>query len=310
MGFRLVGQECVDIDECKEFQFCHEDNHCTNTVGSYSCGCWHGYKSLQNSCSDIDECSNHKICPVNSVCENHAGSYNCQCDTGFQGSLCEDIDECYLAKSCHTNATCSNKPGSYFCSCNLGFYGDGKTCELGQCDDRMCPYDQECVSATTNQCKCKKGLKYNKEDELCEDVDECLNAICKHNSFCVNSEGSYTCTCNSGYFNNGKTCQKACSDDMCPLNEVCVSTKSMDCQCGDGFERDESDVCADIDECYADGDTCGENAECSNTEGGFECNCIHGYFGDGRACFRGSCSDLNCPSIKNQKCTLPTKLDC
>ena len=96
MGFRLVEQECIDIDECKEFQFCHADNHCTNTVGSYSCGCWHGYENDGIGCTDIDECSDKNICPSNSVCQNSIGNYSCQCNDGFDGFLCEDYDECTL----------------------------------------------------------------------------------------------------------------------------------------------------------------------------------------------------------------------
>ena len=40
------------------------------------------------------------------------------------------------------------------------------------------------------------------------DVDECKAAIkpCHADATCTNSVGSYTCTCNSGYLGDGKTC--------------------------------------------------------------------------------------------------------
>ena len=41
--------------------------------------------------------------------------------------------------------------------------------------------------------------------EFCIDVDECSEsisplAICPRGSRCINTNGSYTCTCNAGYF--------------------------------------------------------------------------------------------------------------
>ena len=142
MGFTLTRQTCTDIDECYEFRgLCEGKLHCTNTVGSYICGCWQGFETIMTSdwdlmirvpdCVDIDECSKWRICPGNSVCENTAGNYSCNCKTGFQGPLCEDIDECTLIGRCHVNATCSNSQGSFKCGCKQGYHGDGKTCQEG-----------------------------------------------------------------------------------------------------------------------------------------------------------------------------------
>ena len=40
------------------------------------------------------------------------------------------------------------------------------------------------------------------------DMDECTNNIddCHLNATCYNNDGSYKCTCNSGYTGNGRTC--------------------------------------------------------------------------------------------------------
>ena len=39
---------------------------------------------------------------------------------------------------------------------------------------------------------------------------------------------------------------------------------------------------ADINECEADTHNCHDNAECSNTDGNYTCECARGYDGDGR----------------------------
>ena len=38
------------------------------------------------------------------------------------------------------------------------------------------------------------------------DIDECLADPCDKNSACTNSDGSFTCTCNTGYNGDGISC--------------------------------------------------------------------------------------------------------
>ena len=40
-------------------------------------------------------------------------------------------------------------------------------------------------------------------------------------------------------------------------------------------------IIIDVNECEAGTHTCDENAECTNTEGSFDCACRSSYFGDG-----------------------------
>ena len=42
--------------------------------------------------------------------------------------------------------------------------------------------------------------------------------------------------------------------------------------------------CDDVDECTSGEHTCDLNAECTNTEGGFSCECLDGFIGDGASC--------------------------
>ena len=83
MGFTLERQKCQDIDECLEFPgLCRFNVHCTNTIGSYSCGCWHGYEITESGCEDIDECSSTLLhnCHDKATCTNFPSNFNCTCN--------------------------------------------------------------------------------------------------------------------------------------------------------------------------------------------------------------------------------------
>ena len=237
-----------------------------------------------SGCRDIDECNKLATCPDNSFCLNTPGNYSCECFTGFEGRLCTDIDECSMVGQCHSNATCSNSAGSFECSCNTGHHGNGISCVLGDCDDNSCPYNNaKCTSPTTDKCDCKKGFMFNDDINICEDIKECLvGNECHANATCDDSEGSYSCNCNIGFIGDGKMCQEgSCTEDICPLNQECVSPTTHDCQCKNGFERNETDFCVDTDECTSNKNNCDKKALCENTIGGYDCFCNTGYTGNG-----------------------------
>ena len=81
------------------------------------------------------------------------------------------------------------------------------------------------------------------------DINECIVGTdnCHDNATCTNTDGSFTCTCNTGFS-------------------------------GDGV------ICTDINECTAGTDNCHTNALCTNTIGSFSCQCNIGYSGDGVNC--------------------------
>ena len=61
----------------------------------------------------------------------------------------------------------------------------------------------------------------------CSDVNECVvgTDLCSLNAGCSNTEGSYSCSCDSGYSGNGSTCDDvddcATSVDNCDANATC-----------------------------------------------------------------------------------------
>ena len=170
------------------------------------------------------------------------------------------------------------------CLCNDGFFGNGTNCFNGTCTDDLCPDNEQCVSASTFDCQCKKGFtRYDAGS--CVDEDECSNseANCNKNADCFNTEGSYTCSCKQGYFGDGMSCLYGqCLDVNCPQNMTCVSPTTSDCKCKSGFTIDpKSENCVDIDECQVD---CGTNFDCINTLGSYKCICKTGFYQDGRNC--------------------------
>lgn len=89
-----------------------------------------------------------------------------------------DVNEC-LTNNGGCSQNCTNANGSYFCSCRAGY-------ELSK-DEYSC---------TGKGCM---WCLYFKSPVLL-DINECLrnNGGCSQN--CTNSNGSYLCSCKSGYY--------------------------------------------------------------------------------------------------------------
>uniref|UniRef100_A0A915B249 Nidogen-1 n=1 Tax=Parascaris univalens TaxID=6257 RepID=A0A915B249_PARUN len=79
---------------------------------------------------------------------------------------------------------------------------------------------------------------------------------------------------------------------VCTLpNMFCTAVEpSYRCECERGFQAQPDASthlgwkCVDLDECQRGDHTCGQNAVCTNTDGGFDCKCRSGYQGDGHRC--------------------------
>ncbi|XP_029972855.1 thrombomodulin-like [Salarias fasciatus] len=91
--------------------------------------------------------------------------------------------------------TCKDVKGGYTCSCFNGYIQDSKDpqrCVL-HCAQQSCP--AMCERNTGDSCYCPDGFVLS--GKLCVDIDECHMGFCDQN--CINSPGSYVCSCRKGY---------------------------------------------------------------------------------------------------------------
>ena len=100
---------------------------------------------------------------------------------------------------------------------------------------------------------------------LYTDINECDMNLCSGSADCNNTEGSYTCQCQSGFSGDGFTCSgKSPQANHFP----CISAPNS----------------PDINECMEGTDGCNDNATCMNIMGSYFCLCLPGYSGDGMTC--------------------------
>ena len=171
-----------------------------------------------------------------STCNDNEGSYTCPCKTGYEHAedsdiVCINIDECTTTDdakkhNCDGEAKCTDTEGSFTCGCNTGYSGsgiNGDCKDIDECDDsNFNPYisggglcqeaTQQCKNNVGSyECECKTGFEWRDpaadwSSNECIDIDECNpkstanHELCEANSLCVNTIGSYKCSCNLGYY--------------------------------------------------------------------------------------------------------------
>ena len=200
-----------------------------------------------------------------------------RCQVGFEpgtSGTCVDIDECSYSDACALGQRCENTMGSFRCAS-----------------------------------QCEVGLQLDPATNRCTDVDECALGIasCFGGRACINTVGSYRCSCPAGFSLNAAS--RACEDvdecadagaNTCGIDSECQNSQgSYRCVCKPGFILTNG-VCADIDECSEIATICQQR--CTNLWGSYRCHCQPGYrlSSDARTCIDvDECSDYDDLCIGN-----------
>ncbi|XP_019638459.1 PREDICTED: neurogenic locus notch homolog protein 1-like [Branchiostoma belcheri] len=146
------------------------------------------------------------------------------------------------------------------------------------------------IAAEWRDILCSDSTRFFCQITMETDVDECTDGShnCHQQATCTNTNGGFTCACNSGYSGNGVNCTDVdeCAEDSdnCHLQATCTNTDGgFTCACNSGYNGN-GVTCTDADECTDGSHNCHQQATCTNTDGGFTCACNSGYNGDGVNC--------------------------
>ncbi|XP_017066756.1 uncharacterized protein LOC108104917 isoform X2 [Drosophila eugracilis] len=225
-----IGLRLVEDYTCLAENLCEVNNNgceqiCLTARGG-ACSCRDGYRLSADgkSCEDVDECL-VKNGGCQQVCRNLPGTHACACERGYElgedKKTCQDVDECAGLLSGGCTHECINKAGTFECGCPLGYIlnEDERSCRPAIVG---CPPGTQRSAEGCSPIECSPGFILGSDDK-CVDIDECLknNGGCSNR--CLNTEGSYECSCPPGY--KLESDQKTCQDiDECAQNKTSCAT--------------------------------------------------------------------------------------
>ncbi|XP_033823174.1 fibulin-2 [Periophthalmus magnuspinnatus] len=291
-------QEEDGLDHCQVYagQLCQHT--CTNTYGSYRCGCHQGY-SLQpdgHSCTPESPDEDNRVTEDDGYFETSTTKTSTTTSTSpVYFNPCED-------RRC--GQKCSVVGGRALCSCLPGFslMTDGRTCQAVDAGQHCRRDSQGSLVCVT----CAPGRQLN--NGRCEDIDECKLQThnCGGSFVCENTPGSFRCRpklkCITGFTQDphGNCIDiNECSGrtDPCSPGSHCINTVgSYTCQkkritCSRGYHANaQGDACVDVDECQVGSHHCGAAQICHNVPGSYRCECQTGYQYDA---LRKICNDVD-----------------
>ena len=104
-------------------------------------------------------------------------------------------------------ATCTDTIGSFDCTCNSGFEGNGVNCTSMYASLKICCVKFNKLTITADSCVYCAVIQTLFSS--CSDINECeLSSLndCDGNADCIDTIGSYNCSCNPGYEGDGFNC--------------------------------------------------------------------------------------------------------
>ncbi|XP_028404226.1 uncharacterized protein LOC114526891 [Dendronephthya gigantea] len=314
------GKHCIKKNTCV-FGWHRCQQVCIQLRNKFRCDCDTGYtlNKDRRHCDDIDECL-LGIGKCSQHCQNLPGSYSCSCKKGFSlkadKKTCENNHVHSPTTKSHLNRDVLTAPVEVAVQFSEMKVLQGKDAMLNcrargipaptikwacgedgalplPTDSRMkiTPQSSLLIEATnisdsgTYYCIASNVMESKSRSVKLDiiDDDECQrkkNPVCQHK--CVNTKGSYRCSCHHGYRlrNDSHSCEDIdeCSISNHTCSHTCNNTMgSFMCSCPAGYHliHDGHHECTDIDECNTSAHNCSQL--CRNTEGGYQCLCVEGY---------------------------------
>ncbi|XP_043926717.1 mucin-4-like [Protopterus annectens] len=141
----------------------------------------------------------------------------CYQQDSLNKTICINVNECNQSPGpCDANlGSCRDTNGSFICDCKSGYRikADGRTCEnINECTEGKyyCPLNSTCFDTDGNY-SCLCDTGFT--GNSCEDIDECTVAsICQGNRYCLNTIGSYKCLCSPGFQDIAGVCTPTPTD--------------------------------------------------------------------------------------------------
>ena len=133
------------------------------------------------------------------------------------------------------------------------------------------------------KCQCNTGYKPRAGEKSCENENECLVDKGGCAQKCLDTEGSFLCSCEDGYVlsPNGFDCIDV--DECNEEPHICGGGKcenlegSFTCHCLPGFEPvSNNQLCINVNECDQNPMIC-VHGDCADTDGSFTCECYEGF---------------------------------
>ena len=261
----LMGNLCdEEVDLCYPNNSCGDGGNCTDLPhpGTYLCDCEVFYILMDDKkpvCVLDEPCDPYPCYPKFShECINiPPRDYRCVCVPDIIGQNCTQVFNNCDPNPC-VNGGCTDGNETYSCECPGSFRGINcsictLTCSVGDIlNTDTCVCEEERIPCGTTSC--------DLITEVC-DVDRC---ICKTPAF---AEGIEPC------INNNE-----CLGFPCHQYASCMdSYGSYFCDCYEGFSGDGTE-CVDLNDCSLFYPLCGNYpVVCTNSIGGFDCNCPSGY---------------------------------
>ncbi|XP_030580184.1 fibrillin-2-like isoform X2 [Archocentrus centrarchus] len=304
VGFTADG---ADINECALDPDICQNGLCENLRGTYRCICNTGYEpdAGGKTCADINECEVIPGVCTSGRCVNSQGSFHCECTEGFTwdttSRTCVGMhgEPCYL--KWHEGECGELLPGRHpqkTCCCSVGAaWGDDcQECPKPASPEyrAMCPRMSGFGGVVPTGGPFYRGADVN----ACQLSDD----LCK-NSRCVDTMGTYQCSCDTGYQATPDRQHCVDVDECAVMNGGCEgrctnSEGSYECSCSEGYAlKPDLRTCADINECEETPDICGRG-QCANIPGKYRCLCFDGFMVsmDMRTCIDVNECDLS-PNI-------------